>query len=316
MPIEQVSNSATTTLSAGINSSDASLSVASASLFPTSGRFRVLIDSEILIVTAVSGTTFTVTRGAEGTTGASHSSGATVRLILTAASFDAYVRDRGAFSVGLADMKPAVAGTYDEEFEGTADTLPANWSWSATPSGSDSWTLNSRWPSMLTLDGTGSANYLLTRSSFAPGSGDFGLWWKIFCGPHTGIEVSNFRAVISNSGDTEAQTWELYAAGTELVKMRGLYTASGSESLGFGGSSGMQIAPDSTGMYGGMTRTSGDVWTMWYSRNGISWQRYGSTQTHSFTVGKFNFSLNTGSIRTVSAIDWVRFRSDLEFPRP
>lgn len=315
MPIEQVSNSATTTLSAGINSSDASLTVASASLFPTSGRFRILIDSEILIVTAVSGTTFTVTRGAEGTTGASHSNGATVRLILTAASFDAYVRDRGAFSVGLADMKPAVAGTYDEEFEGTADTLPADWAWSSTPSGSDSWKLNSRWPSLLVLEGTG-GSYSLNRASFAPGAGNFGLWWKIFCGPHTASDVSNIRVYIKNAGGTEAQTWEMYASGAEAPKMRGLSTSGGSEGLGFGGGSGVALGPDTTFMYGGMTRTSGDVWTMWYSRNGISWQRYGSTQTHSFTVDNFSFSLNTGTIATVSGIDWVRSRADLAFPRP
>jgi hypothetical protein len=38
-------------------------------------QFRVLVGTEIMIVTNVSGTTFTVTRGAEGTTAASHSSG-------------------------------------------------------------------------------------------------------------------------------------------------------------------------------------------------------------------------------------------------
>lgn len=82
---EQFTNNGNSTLNGGITDVAASLVVASAATFPTDGNFRLLIDSEILLVTAVSGTTFTVTRGAEGTTGAAHSNGATVRLILTAA---------------------------------------------------------------------------------------------------------------------------------------------------------------------------------------------------------------------------------------
>jgi hypothetical protein len=83
MATEQYANNATTVLSGAINSGASSLVVTSADLFPTSPQFRIRIDSELLLVTAVVGTTFTVTRGIEGTTAAAHAEGAVVRHVLT-----------------------------------------------------------------------------------------------------------------------------------------------------------------------------------------------------------------------------------------
>ena len=68
----------TSTLSSSINTSVTTLTMASASSFPTSGT--VIIGSELITYTGVSGNTLTgLTRGANGTTAASHSSGATVK---------------------------------------------------------------------------------------------------------------------------------------------------------------------------------------------------------------------------------------------
>jgi hypothetical protein len=90
MALEQLANNASSTLGSSINSSVTSLTVASAATFPSSGEFRILIDTEIMKVTAVSSTTFTVSRGVEGTTAASHTSGAAVTGILTADAMRAY----------------------------------------------------------------------------------------------------------------------------------------------------------------------------------------------------------------------------------
>jgi len=84
MATEQFSNLAQTTLGSSISAGATSLAVASASGFPASGQFRIVIDQEIFLVTVVSGTTFTVTPGYESTTQASHTSGAAVAHILTA----------------------------------------------------------------------------------------------------------------------------------------------------------------------------------------------------------------------------------------
>ena len=67
----------TSTLSSSINASVTSLTMASSTSFPSSGT--VLIDNELISYTANSGGTLSgLTRGASGTTAASHSSGATV----------------------------------------------------------------------------------------------------------------------------------------------------------------------------------------------------------------------------------------------
>jgi len=86
MIAEQYVNNAISSLTGAITNVATTLTVASATNFPTAGNFHILIDSEIMVVTVVSGTTFTVTRGQEGTTAAAHASGAQVINILTAAS--------------------------------------------------------------------------------------------------------------------------------------------------------------------------------------------------------------------------------------
>ena len=86
---ELFKNLASTTLSADIDNSTTSISVASAMGF-ASGNFRILVDSEIMKVTGVSGTTLTVVRGQEGTAATAHSNGATVKHVLTAGALDAH----------------------------------------------------------------------------------------------------------------------------------------------------------------------------------------------------------------------------------
>jgi hypothetical protein len=72
------------TLSGNINSSDTSITIAStgALLSTTEEPYSIILDSEELTVTTVTGAsspqTVTVTRGANGTTAASHTSGAVV----------------------------------------------------------------------------------------------------------------------------------------------------------------------------------------------------------------------------------------------
>lgn len=81
---EYFANNASTTLVGTINNSVTSITVSSAAGFPSNSQFRIIIDTEIMIVTAGAGTTtWTVTRGADGSTAASHTGGATVVQGLT-----------------------------------------------------------------------------------------------------------------------------------------------------------------------------------------------------------------------------------------
>lgn len=65
-----------TTLSAGANSGDTTITVASP--YPLYVNSMLAIDSERMLVTGISGSTLTVTRAQEGTSAAAHSSGASV----------------------------------------------------------------------------------------------------------------------------------------------------------------------------------------------------------------------------------------------
>ena len=106
MAIEKFADNAATTLSAAITTTTAtSCTVTDAMTFPSSGNFRIKIDSELLLVTGVAASTFTVTRGAEGTTAATHANGAAVIHLLTKGALEARVANR--FLSDLYANKPA-----------------------------------------------------------------------------------------------------------------------------------------------------------------------------------------------------------------
>ncbi len=105
---EQFKNLASASLASGIDDVTTSLVVSSAMGF-TGGDFRILIDSEIMKVTGVSGTTFTVVRGQEGTSAASHASATAAFHVLTAGALDAHDQDDLA-AFGTYAARPA-AGT-------------------------------------------------------------------------------------------------------------------------------------------------------------------------------------------------------------
>jgi len=74
-----VANALTTTLNGGIDASTTTIVLTSAVNFPSTGTNHVTIDNEDISYTGVSTNTLTgVTRGARGTTAASHSNGATI----------------------------------------------------------------------------------------------------------------------------------------------------------------------------------------------------------------------------------------------
>ena len=91
MAIEQYANGPVTYLVGTIADTDTSLSVTSGTTgFPPGGNFTVLVDYEILLVTAVSGASWTVSRGQEGSVAASHTNSA-IYMPLTAAALQRLV---------------------------------------------------------------------------------------------------------------------------------------------------------------------------------------------------------------------------------
>lgn len=90
---ERFANNAISTLALGVTSGSTFIQVTSNAPFPTSPTFRVRVDDEIMVVTAVAGAVFSVTRGAEGTVAASHTAGATVTHVLTAGALQQMASD-------------------------------------------------------------------------------------------------------------------------------------------------------------------------------------------------------------------------------
>lgn len=91
--MEQTSNNASAVLNMGgtLSSTATTITITSGVNVPSGGTFRALIESEIIWVTAVTGSNWTVVRGAEGTTAASHADGLTIYIILTAEAMDRIV---------------------------------------------------------------------------------------------------------------------------------------------------------------------------------------------------------------------------------
>lgn len=89
---EQVANVPQSVLVGAILAGDTSLVVQSATLFSTTGYFRIKVDAELIGVATVAGTTFSaLDRGIESTTAADHANGATVTQVLTAAGLLALI---------------------------------------------------------------------------------------------------------------------------------------------------------------------------------------------------------------------------------
>lgn len=91
MSLERFGNNPSTTLNGAIDDSQTSIIVNAITKFPTSGDFRIIVDSEIMVVTALGGTgnkTWTVTRGAESTSAVAHLDTADVYHIVTAAALE------------------------------------------------------------------------------------------------------------------------------------------------------------------------------------------------------------------------------------
>jgi hypothetical protein len=89
--MEQFANEPSAVLSGAINNSVTSITVSGATNIPASGTFRCRIDTEYMSVSAVSGSTWTVTRGNGGTTAASHADSAPIDVIITAEALNALV---------------------------------------------------------------------------------------------------------------------------------------------------------------------------------------------------------------------------------
>ena len=88
-------NAQTLELATTVNSTATSIVLTDATSLPAYGDFNITVENEIMLVTHRTANTFTVVRGEDGTSGASHTSGLEVQVIATKTGMDAIVRDAG-----------------------------------------------------------------------------------------------------------------------------------------------------------------------------------------------------------------------------
>src|SRR5690625_1146133 len=107
------SNNAVAKLSSNINSSQTSLTVDDASIFPDA-PFLITVNEEIMRVTSLSGNSLTVQRGREGTSASSHNAGSNVENNFTAGTYHALVDEIESLKQqsGIAEMGENENGSY------------------------------------------------------------------------------------------------------------------------------------------------------------------------------------------------------------
>jgi len=174
MSKEYYSNGVTGFLSGAIDNAVTSVVLADTSAFPASGNFRVKCDDEIMLVSANNtGTkTFTVTRGVEGTTAASHADTAAIYTVLTDGSLRSLVRQsHGGTLVGARREINLVDGggvTWTLTDDGTNDKVDVSASVSVNsgfeavltkPSFADGWAWDNQQDATYSEPGNGLALY-------------------------------------------------------------------------------------------------------------------------------------------------------------
>lgn len=133
---EQLANNVFSFLAASINDSVTSITVSDGSTFPASGNFRIRINSEIMIVTARSSNTLTVTRGAESTIASSHTVGDRVAVVLTAGGLADYVSENGSAEFYTTELQNIPSSASDgaiwKQIDGPYEAYWANSQWNYT----------------------------------------------------------------------------------------------------------------------------------------------------------------------------------------
>lgn len=108
--MENLVNNFATVLTAGVTAGQTTLPVQANP--PVSANFRVLVDAELMKVTNNATLTWTVERGAEGTTAAAHNAGVAVVPVMTADGMNLFVQDHALGGPPVGAAGGSLAGTY------------------------------------------------------------------------------------------------------------------------------------------------------------------------------------------------------------
>jgi hypothetical protein len=325
-----VANLALTTLASGISSGALSLTVATGTgaLFPnptssTPGNLIIVVESELMLCSGVTGDTLTITtRGYEGTTAVSHTTNAPVSIVMTAGMLEhlwSNLPDHFVPDVPPAWRSGGSPSTWDDEFEsspGTYTLYPND--------GNLTVDYSSTQKSHAFLKRVASATAYYLYKPFAP-SGAFTATCKL---SHAGRYITNTTAWIWFFISDQSTPTGSLTAGNRLLLGRGV-DYSYAESIGYasGGSHSwlMRVIQQANSVSGTVVWNTANIlqdqgfdylrmsydgsgnWTQSISTDGLTYDIIGSVYQvmTPATIG-WNLTSTGTPIFQQAAIDWLR----------
>jgi hypothetical protein len=185
---------AETTLVASITNGNTSIQIASATGLPALTPFTLALDyeaatEELVEVTAVAGTTLTITRGIDGTSASAHNAGARVRHVSSARDFsDSRTHEQSATNVHGTAVGSAVVGTNDTQ------TLSNK-------------TLNDATGTLANIDiFANSPTWVTTVNADIAGTADIMKWLRDSSEPHEVAKITNNGALFLRNQNVAADS--------------------------------------------------------------------------------------------------------------
>jgi hypothetical protein len=204
---------------------------------------------------------------------------------------------------------PDSAGTYDEEFASTADTLPTNWAWTTQPTGSNSWNLNSMWKRCLCITRAASdtTTFDLRRTSMTPGAIDISFAWYMDLG--LGYWNNNSETIETIFFDSTLSE----GFGIKMTKVSALTFVSRSYTGGAGSDVSAENASNND-TRGGLVcevsrKTSDNTWRARVSADGRTWIHLNGPSTRSVTIDRMRIQFTSAGNNGVTRAIWGPFRS-------
>lgn len=208
-PLKEIlKNNPTTTLNGNISNSTTSIVVTDGSVFPSTGNFRLICDSELMLCTARSTNTLTVVRGSEGTSAVAHNTLTPISQILTLAAMEAWGRDNDPM---WASSRPALGKLVADD----GSTILTASDFTAINAGSDvvsdqNGTILMR---KFSQAGTGNQVHALVRSAPSTPYAYIACFEAMFALGATSIDRPNFGMILRESGTGKLISWELSSEG-------------------------------------------------------------------------------------------------------
>jgi hypothetical protein len=268
---EQFRNEAVNTIAEDLDNSETVVTVSDGSVFPSSGNFRVRVDDEIMICTSRSTNDLTVIRGQESTSAVTHSNGAAISLVLTAASIDRHLQDYD-FMVGYS--QPALAKLVDDD--GSTLLTAASFT-DVNAGGSDSKTDQNGTILLRKATQAGVSAYALVRTAPSTPYLYIGAFRALLLIEATSVDKATFGMCFRESSTGKLTTLEIGTEGTASGGPRYLFWSvvnrSGPTSAGtvIAGSPTFNLVPIGCNAFWQRIEDDGTNLKFYLSMDGVNW---------------------------------------------